>query len=193
MADAVHDGTANRTEAADAAGPDTALDARPGLAVPLGVDPATFRLVLGHFCTGVTVVTAVDNGVPVGTTCQAFTSLSLDPPLVAFCPSQWSVTYPRLRSAGKFCVNVLSEHQEEVARRFSAKDGTDRFHGIGWAPAPSGSPVLHGSVAWVDCTVQAEYDGGDHLIVVGRVRALGSPGGAGPLLFFRGGYRQFSG
>lgn len=146
---------------------------------------------LGHFCTGVVVVTGLSDGEPVGFTVQSFTSVSLDPPLVTLCPARSSATWPRLRSAGTFCANVLTDDQEATGRVF-ATTGGERFRGLGWRPSPAtGSPLLDGVLAWVDCRIEAEHDGGDHLIVVGRVLDLGVGSGGRPLLFYRGGYGRF--
>ncbi|WP_432826481.1 flavin reductase family protein [Dactylosporangium sp. CA-092794] len=150
-------------------------------------DAARVRAVLGHFVTGVVVVTAVDPGGPLGFTCQSFASLSLSPALISFSPARTSTTWPRIRRAGRFCVNILADDQEPVSRAF-AHSGGDKYDGLAWSPAPSGSPVLDGVVAWVDCSLHAEYDGGDHTIVVGRVRALQSTMDRRPLLYHRGHY-----
>jgi 3-hydroxy-9,10-secoandrosta-1,3,5(10)-triene-9,17-dione monooxygenase reductase component len=155
-----------------------------------GIEEARFRQVLGHFATGVTVVTCMSSGRPLGLSVNSFTSVSLDPPLVAFCVSRRSSTWPLLRESGMFCVNVLAEDQEALSRTFAAP-GRERFLGIGWRPAPSGAPVLAGVLAWVDCTVEAEYDAGDHLIVVGRVQELDLLQEGRPLVFYRGGYGRF--
>ncbi|NEB78333.1 flavin reductase family protein [Streptomyces sp. SID14478] len=154
------------------------------------VDPAEFRRVLGSFATGVTVVTApacAPGEGPAGFACQSFSSLSLDPPLVAFMVARTSTTWPRIARAGVFCVNVLGADQGELCRGF-AVSGADKFAGVSHAPSPvSGSPRLDGAAAWVDCAVHAVHTGGDHLIVVGRVTALGADTDApGPLLFHRG-------
>lgn len=146
------------------------------------VDPARFRRVLGHFATGVTVVTAPATGAdgPAGFACQSFASLSLDPPLVCFMVGRTSTTWPRIARAGVFCVNVLGAHQGDLCRGF-AVSGADKFAGVAHDPAPvSGSPRLAGAAAWVDCTIHAVHTGGDHLIVVGRVDALGAGGEDGP-------------
>ncbi|MFF9016222.1 flavin reductase family protein [Streptomyces sp. NPDC014870] len=165
----------------------------------LPVDPAEFRRVLGHFASGVTVVTALDPDGPTGFACQSFASLSLDPPLVAFMVARTSTTWPRLARAGVFCVNVLGADQRELCLGF-AKSGTDKFAGVPYDAAPAtGSPRLTGAPAWIDCTISTVHTGGDHLIVVGRVEALGTPaedGGAAagePLLFHRGRFGRFSG
>ncbi|MER7565874.1 flavin reductase family protein [Streptomyces sp. NPDC048523] len=149
------------------------------------VDPAEFRRVLGEFATGVTVITAPGTP-PAGFACQSFSSLSLDPPLVAFMVGRTSTTWPRVSRAGVFCVNVLSADQGPLCRAF-AVSGADKFAGVAHDPAPvSGSPRLAGTLAWIDCTIHAVHTGGDHLIVVGRVDALGTGEGEAPLLFHRG-------
>lgn len=157
---------------------------------PGGIGPAQFRQVLGHFSTGVVVVTAIEGTTPAGLSVNSFTAVSLDPPLVAFCPSRQSASWAAIRRAGAFCVNILAEDQEAVARVFAAR-GADRFAGIGWAPAASGSPRLHGVLAWLDCAVEVVHDGGDHEICVGRVEALDVERREGPLVFYRGGYGRF--
>lgn len=157
---------------------------------PGGIAAAQFRQVLGHFSTGVVVVTAVDGGTAVGLSVNSFTAVSLDPPLVAFCANRQSTTWAAIRRAGAFCVNILAEDQEAVARVFAAR-GADRFAGIGWAPAASGSPRLHGVLAWLDCQIEAVHDGGDHEICLSRVDALDVERREGPLVFYRGGYGRF--
>ncbi|NMI59103.1 flavin reductase family protein [Streptomyces sp. RLA2-12] len=159
------------------------------------VDQVTFRRVLGNFATGVTVVTApgvegeAGGEGPAGFACQSFASLSLDPPLVCFMVGRTSATWPRIARAGVFCVNVLGAHQGELCRGF-AVSGADKFAGVVYDAAPvSGSPRLAGAAAWVDCTIHAVHTGGDHLIVVGRVDALGASDdddAAAPLLFHKG-------
>jgi 3-hydroxy-9,10-secoandrosta-1,3,5(10)-triene-9,17-dione monooxygenase reductase component len=154
------------------------------------VSPATLREVLGHFATGVVIVTAQGrDGRPLGFTCQSFVSLSLDPPLVSFAPSRTSTTWPRIREVGAFCVNVLAADHTELSTGF-ARPGSavDKFDGVAWCPSPSGAPVLEGVAAWVDCTLWAEHDGGDHTIAVGRVNDLGADPDRLPLLFYRGAY-----
>jgi 3-hydroxy-9,10-secoandrosta-1,3,5(10)-triene-9,17-dione monooxygenase reductase component len=149
-------------------------------------DEARFKEALGHFATGVTVVTALEDGQPVGFTCQAFSSLSLDPPLVALAPAKTSTSWPRIARAGAFCVNILSEHQEALSRTFSVSGG-DKFTGVGWHPGQTGAPVLTGCLAWVECELGLIHDAGDHELVTGRVVDLGVAGGR-PLLFYRGGF-----
>ncbi|WP_234354543.1 flavin reductase family protein [Streptomyces sp. NRRL WC-3618] len=154
------------------------------------VAPAEFRRVLGNFATGVTVITAPaaeGETSPAGFACQSFAALSLDPPLVVFMVGRTSRTWPFIARAGVFCVNVLGAEQGELCRGF-ARSGTDKFAGVEYDAAPvSGSPRLTGTAAWVDCAIQAVHTGGDHLIVVGRVEALGAgDGDTAPLVFHKG-------
>jgi flavin reductase (DIM6/NTAB) family NADH-FMN oxidoreductase RutF len=160
------------------------------------VAQAEFRRVLGAFASGVTVITAPgadgEPG-PAGFACQSFSSLSLEPPLVCFMVGRTSTTWPRIARAGVFCVNVLGAGQDELCRAF-AVSGADKFTGVAYDPAPvSGSPRLAGAAAWIDCTVHAVHTGGDHLIVVGRVDALGADGPREPLLFHRGRFARLAG
>lgn len=158
----------------------------PATRVHAPIDEARFREVLGHFATGITVVTAMEDGTPVGFTCQAFTSLSLDPPMVALAPAKSSTSWPRIRKAGSFCVNVLGSHQEAVCRAFAVSGG-DKFAGIGWRPGSTGAPVIEGALAVVECELGIIHDAGDHELVTGRV--LSTEVGEGlPLLFYRGGF-----
>ncbi|MET3774428.1 MULTISPECIES: flavin reductase [Arthrobacter] len=155
-------------------------------------DDNRFREVLGHLPTGVVVITALaSDGRPVGMVVGSFTSVSLDPPLVAFLPARTSSSFADLRGASTFCVNVLSAKQEDVCRQF-AVSGSDKFAGINWAPAPSGAPVLDGVVAWIDCEFERVDEAGDHYIVLGRVKNLGTGVPTVPLLFFQGGYGGFA-
>ncbi|SDX79249.1 3-hydroxy-9,10-secoandrosta-1,3,5(10)-triene-9,17-dione monooxygenase reductase component [Saccharopolyspora shandongensis] len=150
-------------------------------------EPAVFRRVLGHFGTGVTVVTGTDGERPVGFACQSFAALSLDPPLVLFCPSRTSRAWPVLERAGRFCVNVLAESQRPVSTVFG-RSGDDKFTGLRWHPAPSGAPILDGVLTWIDCDIEAVHEAGDHYIAIGRVRSLGETTAEAPLLFYRGAY-----
>ncbi|MFI7318826.1 flavin reductase family protein [Streptomyces venezuelae] len=171
------------------------------------LDRNEFRRVLGNFATGVTVITSPphedggpgadggprEDGGPAGFACQSFASLSLDPPLVSFMVARTSTTWPRIARAGVFCVNILGADQGDLCRGF-AVSGADKFAGVVYDAAPvSGSPRLAGAPAWVDCTIQAVHPGGDHLIVVGRVDALGATrDDADPLLFHRGTFGRFT-
>ena len=157
------------------------------------IDSAHFRQVLGHFPTGVTVITAAGpEGKAAGFAVGSFFSVSLEPPLVGFCAGKASSSWPLVREAGSFCVNILAEDQEAVCRQFSSKVD-DKFSGLGWQPAASGSPRLADVLAWIDCDIEAVHDAGDHEICVGRVRELGVDDSEhGPLLFYRGGYGRFA-
>ena len=157
---------------------------------PPAFDSAKFRQVLGHFPTGVTVITAANDGVPVGMAVGSFASVSLEPPLVAFFADKSSSSWPKIAPTGAFCVNILGEHQEDVCRRFASKE-PDKFAGLGWSPAGSGSPLLDGVIAWIDCDIQEVTEAGDHLCVLGAVRELDVGHDGPPLLFFRGGYGRF--
>jgi flavin reductase (DIM6/NTAB) family NADH-FMN oxidoreductase RutF len=158
-----------------------------GAEAPRIVDPQEMREVMGHFASGVTVVTALTDEGPIGFTCQSFSSLSLDPPLVVFAPGRASRTWPLLRAIGRFCINVLAEGQDAVSRNF-ARSGVDKFAGVRWRRSAHGSPVLDDVVAWIDAQLEAEYDGGDHTLVVARVLDLGADPARRPLLYHRGSY-----
>ncbi|WP_227466882.1 flavin reductase family protein [Nocardioides lijunqiniae] len=148
----------------------------------------TFRDVLGSFASGVTVVTAVSGGEPVGMTCQSFSSVSLDPPLVLFIPAKTSRAWPLMQRAGRFCVNFLAHDQAELSNTMASR-GTDKFAGVGWEPtAQTGSPLLHGALGYVDCAIHAVHEAGDHYVVIGRVLDLALRGPEQPLLFYRGKY-----
>jgi 3-hydroxy-9,10-secoandrosta-1,3,5(10)-triene-9,17-dione monooxygenase reductase component len=155
------------------------------------IESSIYRTVMGHFLTGVTVITAMDGlaaggAKPVGMAASSFTSLSMDPPLVLFCAAHTASAWPGIQRSGQFCVNMLAADQESVSRQFASKV-PDRFEGIGWTKARSGSPRISGSLAWIDCRIEAEHPGGDHVIVVGRVLDLGHHDGD-PLAYYRGGY-----
>lgn len=151
-------------------------------------DSRQFRTAMGQFCTGVTVITTMSpDGAPVGFACQSFAALSLDPPLVLFCPQKSSRTWPIIEARGAFCVNVLSNRQQDVSANFGAPR-EDKFAGISWDASPLGLPVIRHSLTWVDCTISSVADGGDHFIVVGRAQTLGEVLQDKPLLFYRGGY-----
>ncbi len=156
------------------------------------IRPHQFREALGHYPTGVVIVTASgDAGGPIGITAGSFMSVSLDPPLVSFTVERASKTLELLRTAGAFCVNVLSADQEDLCHRFATDDKGD-FTNVAWHPAPSGAPVLDGVVSWVDCTYDSMIDAGDHRIVIGRVHEVDVSRAALPLLAFQGGYGRFT-
>lgn len=145
------------------------------------------RDIYGTFASGLTVVTGSTPDGPAGFTCQSFAALSLDPALVTFSPARTSTTWPLLRKAGSFTVNILPAEHPHLAGQF-ARSGADKFAGVGHTPSPLGNPVLDDALAWFDCDLHAEYDGGDHTIVVAAVRHLHARHDGEPLLFFKGRY-----
>ena len=153
-------------------------------------DQARFRETLGHFATGLVVATGVTEEGPVGFTCQSFASVSLEPPLVLFCPSKASRTWPKLRRAAAIGLSILGEDQEVLARVFS-QSGTHKFDGVGWTASSRGAPLLDGALSWLEVEVVEVHDAGDHEVVFARVLDLGTNPGD-PLLFFRGGYGGYS-
>lgn len=156
------------------------------------IDSVEFRRVLGHYPSGVVAITGIgSDGGPVGMVATSFTSVSLDPPLVAFFPMKTSATFTAIERQGEFCVNVLASSQEDVCRKLAAKGG-DKFADVGWHPNGSGVPIIDDAVAWIDCEVSSINDAGDHWIVVGLVRDLRVEQAAVPMLFFQGGYGRFT-
>ncbi|MGI5158973.1 flavin reductase family protein [Microbispora sp. CA-102843] len=153
------------------------------------IDSRTFRDALGCFASGVVVISGMSGGDPVGFTCQSFTSLSMTPPMVAFCPSVASVTWRQIRSAGAFCVNILSESQRRTSDVF-AQRRDDKFAGISWRPGLAGAPLIDDALAHIECEIESVYPGGDHDIVLGRVVRLGGTGRTEPLLYYRGRYAR---
>ena len=150
-----------------------------------------FREVLGQYPTGVCVVTAMTaDRLPVGMAVGSFTSVSLNPPLVAFFPDRASTSWPRVKQTERFCVNILSAEQESVCRRFASK-AENKFQGLAYRTSMAGSPVLEGVVAWIDCAIDSVAEAGDHFIVKGRVEELHIESSSLPLLFFQGGYGRF--
>jgi flavin reductase (DIM6/NTAB) family NADH-FMN oxidoreductase RutF len=151
---------------------------------------ADFRHAIGHFATGVTVVTSVGlDGEPVGTTANAVSSLSLDPPLILVCFDRSSQTLEAVRTHGAFAVNVLSAPQRELSANFARRGLAAVWDGVRHRPGPTGSPRLHGVLATLECTVEHRLPGGDHEIVIGRVRDVETGDTeAPPLLFWRGTY-----
>lgn len=153
------------------------------------IGPDEFRRILGHFATGVTVVTTVDaDARPTGLTVSAFASLSLDPPLVLVCVAHKAQSYAALRESGRFAVNILSAAQEQASRRF-ATTRLDKFAGVPHRLSPRGLPLLEGALAYLECTTVATHDEGDHTIFVGRVDA-GDVAEGEPLLYYRGRYAR---
>jgi len=152
-------------------------------------DPTLFRSVLGHFATGLVIVTCADAGGPIGFTAQSFSALSLDPPLVLFCPSKSSTTWPSIRQVGTFCVNVLGDDQQELCQRFAVSGGP-KFEDVGWTSNAEGLPLLNDCIAYIECSLYEIHDAGDHEIAIGRVLDLRPGRPSQPLVYFRGMYRQ---
>lgn len=153
------------------------------------IDQDSFRAVLGRFASGVTVITALDeDGRDQGMTVSAFCSLSLDPPLVLFCVDSTASMYESLVDAPNFIVNILSETQEPLARRFSGPD-PNRFDGIGYSRGVTGVAILDDVLGYLECQRADAHLGGDHRIYVGAVEVAQCREGR-PLLYYRGGYAQ---
>ncbi len=169
-------------------GEDTPLPADDPEAI---ADARHFRDVLGRFATGVTVVTSTSGGEPVGMTCQSFSSVSLSPPLVLFCPAKTSRAWPLMQRAGHFCVNLLADGQDGLSNTMASK-GVDKFAGVDWSPSKTGAPLIEGVVGYVDCTIHAVHEAGDHYIVIGKVQDLGFGDAEEPLLFYKGAYGRFT-
>lgn len=147
-----------------------------------------FRHVLSHLPTGVVVIAGEDGDGPAGLAVGSFSSISLDPPLVGFFCDRASTSWPLARKTGGFCVNVLAAEQSEVSARFARKGGR-KFEGLPYSSSPhTGSPVLAGVLAWIDCKIEREIELGDHTLVVGATLELNVGESARPLVFFRGGY-----
>ncbi|GGJ93083.1 flavin reductase family protein [Pseudomonas matsuisoli] len=157
------------------------------------IEPLSFREALGHYASGITVITSHTDGEPLGFTCQSFYSVSMSPPLVSFSVMSSSASYPRIRQAGRFAVNILSGQQVKISNQFARK-GTDKWHGVEWHASPLGNPIIAGSLHWLDCELHAEHAAGDHLIVIGEVKALNRHDATAtqPLLYFKGQYRSLA-
>ena len=157
------------------------------------VDSETFRAVLGNYPTGVAVVTGLDPaGEPIGMVVGTFTSVSLEPPLVAFLPMKTSRTFNQLREASaQFCINILAADQEPICRHL-ASYSENKFATVPWHKSPAGNPVINDVVAWIDCEYANVVDAGDHYIVLGAVKTMSLERDSSPLLFFQRGYGRFS-
>jgi 3-hydroxy-9,10-secoandrosta-1,3,5(10)-triene-9,17-dione monooxygenase reductase component len=145
----------------------------------------SFREALGRFATGLAFVTAAPDGEPAGLIVNSLVSVSLEPPLVSFCPSRSSLTWSRMRRTRRFGVNILGRQHERFARR-ATPAGADRFAGLDWEPGRGGVPLLTDALATLECEIVAEHPAGDHWIVVGQVDALHTSPNKDPLLFFAG-------
>nr|WP_314615410.1 flavin reductase family protein [uncultured Pseudomonas sp.] len=153
------------------------------------IEPLSFRKALGHYASGITVITSLVDEQPVGFTCQSFHSVSVSPPLVSFSVMRESASYPGMRKAGRFAVNILAGEQVGICNQFARK-GSDKWQGVQWQSSPLGNPLLAGSLHWLDCEIHAEHAAGDHLIVIGEVKALNlhDTGATQPLLYYKGQY-----
>jgi 3-hydroxy-9,10-secoandrosta-1,3,5(10)-triene-9,17-dione monooxygenase reductase component len=155
------------------------------------IDGRQFRHILGHYPTGVCVVTAFSSSGPVGLVVGSFTSVSLDPALVAFLPNRKSTTWPKIEAAGHFCVNILAERQQGICKMLSSQ-AENKFDTISYRLSETGLPIIEGVVAWIDCKLYAVHEAGDHFIAIGLVRALDVERSAPPLIFLRGAYGSIS-
>jgi 3-hydroxy-9,10-secoandrosta-1,3,5(10)-triene-9,17-dione monooxygenase reductase component len=160
--------------------PATAISARPR-------DARSFRDALGRFATGVAFITAAPDAEPAGLIVNSLASVSLEPPLVSFCPSRSSLTWCRMRRTEHFGVNVLGRHHERFVTR-AAPAGADRFAGLDWEPGRGGAPLLTDALAIFECQIVAEHPTGDHSIVVGHVDHLRISRIKDPLVFFAGAF-----
>lgn len=158
----------------------------------IATDAATFRQILGHYPTGVCAITAMQaDGTPAAMIVGSFTSVSLDPPLVAFFPDKGSSSWPKIEVCGGFCVNVLADDQEGLCRTLASKD-PNKFDGVPHHLSERGAPILDGALAWVDCSFHAIHEAGDHYIAVGEVHALAIHHPGAPLLFHKGSYGKIA-
>ncbi|WP_319458239.1 MULTISPECIES: flavin reductase family protein [unclassified Mycobacterium] len=167
--------------------PDPSLGQEPK---PTVVEPDVLRTVMGHFATGVAIVTGSDRGEPVGMTVQSLVSVSLNPPLLLFCPSSASASWPRIASGEVFAINILRSSQRDVCASF-AKSGGDKFGGVRWRSGAGGAPLLDDALAYAECVLHAVHDAGDHRVVLGRVLNIAShetAHAATPLVFYRGAF-----
>ncbi|HYC05487.1 MAG TPA: flavin reductase family protein [Azospirillaceae bacterium] len=155
------------------------------------IDAREFRHTLGRFATGIAVATTLDGeGNPVGVTVNSVTSVSLDPPLVLFCLDRNANTLPLFQSGRGFALNILTEEQRDFSHRFSRGHATDRWDGVPRAAWETGSPILEGCLANLDCELYGSHEGGDHVIIVGKVVKLAFAAEGRPLLYWCGAYRH---
>ncbi|MEW6272894.1 MAG: flavin reductase family protein [Thermodesulfobacteriota bacterium] len=158
----------------------------------MSVDQLEFRRVMGHFATGVTIVTTHDGaGKLYGLTANAVSSVSLEPPMVLVCVDKSCDSYPSFEASKVFAINILSNVQETLSRRF-AKSGGDKFTGVGYRIGETGAPILNDTIGYLECRVRHAFDAGDHTIYVGEAVDIAAAPDGDPLLYFRGGYRNLS-
>jgi flavin reductase (DIM6/NTAB) family NADH-FMN oxidoreductase RutF len=152
------------------------------------IEKNELRRVMGHFATGVTVITTFSKeGKLHGLTANAVSSLSLVPPLMLICVDKKADSYACFEESGVFTVNILADEQEDLSRRFAVSGG-EKFEGVAYRRGANGAPILQGSLAHLECKLSASFDGGDHTIYIGEIEEAETRE-AKPLLFFRGGYR----
>ncbi|MFC9326842.1 flavin reductase family protein [Kitasatospora sp. NPDC057015] len=151
----------------------------------------SFRDVLGRFTTGIVLVAAQTADGPAGMAANSFTSVSLDPPLIALCAAYSSTTWPAVRRAGGFAITILGEQHEEVCRTFATR-GADRFAGRDWHRSPAGHPVLADGLGWLDCAIETIHPAGDHELVVARAVEWSSTSPGSPLIFHSGRYARLA-
>lgn len=158
------------------------------------MDSQQWRGTMGKFATGVTVITTTDEeGKPAGMTANAFTSLSLDPPMVLICVDNKSDSLAKLLASHKYCVNILADGQENVSRAFARKGGAEKFEGIPYFTGESGVPILEGCLTSVECLVKEVVPGGDHVVLLGEGIHIHEAGSTEePLLFYRGKYEKLN-
>ena len=159
----------------------------------MSIEPRDFRDTVGCFATGITIITTIEaDGTPIGLTANSFTSLSLDPPMVLFCLDHNVASFDAFEAGGHFAVNILSSAQQDLSSRF-AKSGPDKWDGVTFDTWDTGSPILPGCLASMECTVSSISEGGDHVIVIGEViRMERAPEDVTPLLYYRGGYANLT-
>jgi flavin reductase (DIM6/NTAB) family NADH-FMN oxidoreductase RutF len=157
----------------------------------INMESAEFRRILGHWVSGVAVVaTRMKDGKLCGLTANAIASVSLQPPLILVCVEHAADSHDCIRESGSFSVNMLASDQERIARRFATWEVDTKFEGLAFHTAATGAPILDDALAWVDCTVWAEHQAGDHTIFIGEVKAGDAREGT-PLMYYRGGYGRF--
>ncbi|WP_270167206.1 flavin reductase family protein [Paenibacillus sp. SYP-B4298] len=158
------------------------------------MDARTWRSTMGQFATGVTIITTIDeDGQPLGMTANAFTSLSLEPPMALICVDRGSSTLPKLIAAGKYCVNVLGASQQALSGSFARKGGSEKFQGIAYERGELDLPVLQGCLTSIECEISDVLEGGDHLILLGRgirIHPSEAASQAEPLIFYQGSYAK---
>ena len=156
----------------------------------MAIDEFRFRQALGHFASGVTVVTTEYEGVPYGMTVSSFASVSLKPPLILICIDKLVNTHAAIAGAGRFAVNILEKKQEHLSRRFATHED-NKFVGVAWHTGQLGLPVLEGVLTVIECQVADTLPGGDHTIFIGEVMDAGINQGS-PLLYYRRGYHELA-